>query len=95
MATYPDNSITFQSSSMVLLGHSDASYINVRKACSRAAAHIMLSEDAPIPPYNGPVLKIAQIIKGIMSSATEYELTDLYICGKKMVPLREALVEIG
>ena len=30
-----------------------------------------------------------------MSSASESELADLYICAKQMVPLRQVLVEMG
>ena len=70
-------------------------YLNVRKARSRAGAHIMLSKDIPVPRYNRPVLTIAQIIKCEMSSAAEAELTGLYICAKEMVPLRQSLVKMG
>ena len=55
----------------------------------------MFSEDVPAPSYNGPVLTSAQIIKCIISSAAEAELTGLYICSKEMVPLRQALVKMG
>ena len=54
---------------MVLSAHSDAAYLNVSKARSRAGAHIILSEDVPVPKYNGPVVTIAKIIKCVMSSA--------------------------
>ena len=63
VAMYPSDGITFRASDMVLSAHSDAAYLNVNKARSRAGAHIMLSEDVPVPSYNGPVLTIAQIIK--------------------------------
>ena len=55
----------------------------------------MLSEDVPVPRYNGPILTIAKIIKCVMSSAAEYELAGLYICAKEMVPLRQSLVKMG
>ena len=80
---------------MVLSGHSDGAHLNVSKARSHAAAHTILSEDAPVPPYNGPVLTIAQIVKCVISSDAESELAALYICAKEMVPLRQALVEMG
>ena len=82
VATYPSDGITFCSSNMILSAHSDAEYLNVSKARSRAGAHIMLSEDVPVTSYNGPVLTIPQIIKCVMSSAAEYELAGLYICAK-------------
>jgi hypothetical protein len=95
VATYPADGITYRASDMVLSAHSDAAYLNVSKARSRAGAHIMLSENVPVPSYNGPVLTVAQIIKSVMSSAAEAELGGLYICAKEMVPLRQSLIEMG
>ena len=80
---------------MILSAHSDASYLNVSCACSRAGAHIMLSENTPVPSLNGPVLTIAQIIKNVMSSAAEAKLSGLFICAKAMIPLRNTLIEMG
>ena len=61
LATYPDNGILYQSSAMILSAHSDAAYLNVSCACSRAGAHIILSDNTPVPSLNGPVLTIAQM----------------------------------
>ena len=72
---------------MILAAHSDAAYLTVSHACSRVVAHIMLSENTPVPSLNGPVLTIAQIIKNVMSSAAEAELSGLFICAKGIVPL--------
>ena len=80
---------------MILSTHSDAAYLNVSRACSRAGAHIMLSENTPVPSLNGPVLTIAQIIKNVMSSAAEAKLSGLFICAKAMIPLRKTLMEMG
>ena len=77
VATYPADGITFQSSDMVLSAHSDAAYLKVSKTRSRSGAHIMMSEDVPVPKYNRPVLTIAQIIKYVISSAAEAELAGL------------------
>ena len=55
----------------------------------------MLSEDKPVPPHNGPILTVAQIIQFVASSAAEAELAGLYICAKEMVPLRQSLEEMG
>eukprot|EP00956_Cyclotella_meneghiniana_P023402 scaffold45578_cov41-Cyclotella_meneghiniana.AAC.1 len=73
-ATYPNDGILYRASSMILAAHSDAAYLNVSKARSRAGAHIMLSEDIPVPAFNGPILTLAQIIKFVASSAAEAEL---------------------
>ena len=43
----------------------------------------MLSEDVLIPLHNGPVLTITQIIKNVMSSASEAELAGLVTIAKK------------
>ena len=51
---------------MILSAHSDAAYLNAPFARSRAFAHIMLSENTPMPSLSGPVLTIAQIIKNVM-----------------------------
>ena len=80
---------------MILSAHSNTVYINVPCPCSRAGAHIMLSENTPVPSINRPVLKISQIIKNVMSSATEAKLSGLFICAKAMIPLRNTLMEMG
>ena len=80
MSTYPNDGITYRVSVMVLAFHSNEFYLNVSKARSHAGPHIMVSEDVPIPSFNGPVLNISQIIKNVMSSALEAELYGLYIC---------------
>jgi hypothetical protein len=85
-STYPNNGILYCASNMILAAHSDAAYLNVNKACSRAGAHIMLSEDIPVPPFNSLVLTISQIIKFVASSAAEVKLVGRYICTKEMVP---------
>ena len=55
----------------------------------------MLSENTPVPSLNGPVLTIAQIIKKVVPSAAEAEISGLFICAKAMIPLRNTLVEMG
>ena len=69
--TKEDAVLTFNASDMKLAAHSDASYLSETKACSRAGGHFFLSKDSTIPQNNGAVLKIAHIIKHVMSSATE------------------------
>ena len=87
LSTYPDDGILYRSSAMILSAHSDAAYLNVSCACSRAGAHSMLSENTPVPYLNGPVLTIAHIIKNVMSSVAESEPSGLFICAKAMVPI--------
>ena len=80
---------------MVLAAHSDVEYLNISNVHSHAGAHIMLVEDNPIPPFNGPILIIANIIKFVMFSAVKAKLVGLFITAKEMVPLCHTLVKIG
>ncbi len=73
-------------SDMVLVVHSDASYLSEPKARSRAGGHFFLSLDTEDPINNGAVLNIAQLIKAVMSSAVEAELGALYINAREAVP---------
>jgi hypothetical protein len=49
----------------------------------------------PIPLNNGVVLNIAHIIKHVMSSASEAELTGLYIMAREAVYIRIILDKMG
>ena len=49
VATYPSNGINFRSREIILSSHSDAAYLNVTKARTRAGAQIMLSENVLVP----------------------------------------------
>ncbi|EJK50851.1 hypothetical protein THAOC_30042, partial [Thalassiosira oceanica] len=62
-------------------------------ARSRAGGHIFLFNDVQYPPNNSAILNIAQIIKNIMSSATEAELAALYIVARECVNV--ILTEMG
>ena len=95
VATYPNDGTTYTASDMILAAHSDAGYLNETKSRSRAGAHIFLSNNAPIPQSNGPVLSIAAILKSVYGSAAEAELAALYKCAQEMVPLRNSLNEMG
>ena len=92
LATYPNDGIVYRSSNMILAAHFDAGFRNESKRHSRAEAHIFLSEDDPIPRWNGPILSIAQVIKFVMTSAAEAELAALYITAQKLVPMRQTLI---
>lgn len=95
VATYPNDGIVYKASSMVLAAHSDASFLTESQSRSRAGAHIFLSNDDPIPRNNGPVLTLATIIKYVMASAAEAELAALYLTAREMIPIRNALTEMG
>jgi hypothetical protein len=79
VAIYPNDSIVYQGSNMILCAHADAGLINKTNSCSRAGAYIYLSEDDPFPWFNISILSIAQIIKFVMALAAESELAVLFI----------------
>ena len=87
--------LTFRSSDMILAGHSDAGYLNERRARSRVGGHWFCSENTNIPKDNGAILNIAQVIKAVMSSAAEAELGGLYINAREAVYLRKILEAMG
>ena len=92
VATYPNDGITYQASDMILESHSDSGFNNKSKARSCAGSHIFLSENNPNPEWNGAILTISQIIKCVMSSASEAELGAIYITAKEMVPILQILI---
>lgn len=95
LATQEPAVLTYRKSDMVLAVHSDASYLNEEEARSRAGGHHFLSENVPFPPNNGAIHNVAEIIKGVMSSASEAELGSMYINARKAVEERIILEEMG
>ena len=94
-ATHQDAIITYHASDMVLVVHSDASYLSEPKARSRAGGHFFLSSNVADPLDNGAVLNLAQLIKAVMSSAAEAELGALYINAREAIPQCQCLEEMG
>jgi hypothetical protein len=94
-ATHQDAILTDRRSDMVLIVHSDASYLSKSKACSRAGGQFFLSTDTIDPKDNGKVLNLAQLIKAVMSSAAKAKLGALYINARKAIPQGHALEEMG
>jgi hypothetical protein len=56
---------------MILAAHCNVGYLNKTEAHSRAGRHHFLSENVKYPPKNSAITNIAEIIKGVMSSAAE------------------------
>ena len=79
---------------MILAAHIDAGFLNESIARIRVWSHIFLSENNKKPKLNGLVLTIAQIIKSVMASSAEAEMAALYITTKKMLRLRNNLIEM-
>jgi hypothetical protein len=49
VATYPNDGIVYQASNMILCAHADVGLLNETNSCSRAGAHLYLSEDNLFP----------------------------------------------
>jgi len=84
---------------MVLALDSDASYLSVSKARSRAAGFYFLTSLPPTSdaalPINGAIHVLCHIMRNVVSSAAEAELGALFLNGKDACPLRIALTELG
>ena len=84
--------MTYNVSDMKLAVHSDACYLSKPKARNRAEGHLFLSNEASVSGNNAAVLNIAHILKPVMSSATEYELTALNIMAHEAVYIHHSVL---
>jgi hypothetical protein len=94
-ALQEDAIVTYQARDMRLMIHSNALYLSEPKAQSRASGHMFMAGTEDIPINNGAVLNILQIIRAVMSSATEAELGALFINAKTAVSMQCTLEEMG
>ena len=95
VASQEDAVLTYHASDMMLAAHSDAGYHNEPGAKSRVGGHFFLSSNKEIPPNNGSIHNVAQILKAVMSSAAEAELGGLFINAREAVHIRNILTEMG
>ena len=94
-STHQDAVFTYTRSDMVLVIHSDASYLSKPKAQSQAGGHFFLTSDTEDPINNEAVLNLAQLIKAVLSSAAEAEVGALYINARKALTQCQTLAEMG
>jgi hypothetical protein len=94
-ATHQHTVLTYCAGNMVLVIHSDTSYLSKPKASCQIGGHFFMSSDTADLANNGAVLNIAHFIKTAMSSAAEAELGALYINARKAVPMQNLLQEMG
>jgi hypothetical protein len=80
---------------MVLLVHTDVSYLSKPGGKSRAAGNFYLSNHNDKDFNNGAILTLSTIIKHVMLSASKAELTVLYYGCKLVAPLCITLEELG
>jgi hypothetical protein len=102
-ATHPNATIVYHRSDMILHADSDASYLSLPKARSRAGGHFYLSatpmypNKAPTtaPPHNGPLHTVCNKMQNVMSSAAEAEVGALFINCTEATAIRTTLTEMG
>jgi hypothetical protein len=89
--------LRYYASDMILITHSDASYLNVDRASSHVGGHHFLGDNAPpeFQPGNGAILDIARILKHVASSAAEAEVGATFVNVKEAVVIRTTLDEMG
>ena len=101
-ATYPNASVIFRASDMVLHVDSDASYLSLSKARSRVAGNYYLSDlssDLAKEPTSGskpncPIFTVCHILRHTMIPAAEAELAALSKNGQEVVVLRNTLLNL-
>ena len=102
-ATHPNAKLIYHASKMHLWAHSYASYLSESKSRSRAAGFAYLSDapklpirpNDPPPPLNAPVDVLCKIIDAVMSLAQEAKTGAGFINARNLVPIRQALIEMG
>eukprot|EP00804_Cyclotella_cryptica_P019448 CCRYP_006615-RA/>CCRYP_006615-RA protein AED:0.18 eAED:0.18 QI:0/0/0/1/1/1/3/0/869 len=98
MSTHPNATICYYASDMVLNVHSDASYLSVKDAKSRAAGIFFLGsipkQNQPIH-LNGAITVLCTILKFVAASAAEAELSTLFLTAKEAKTMQLTLQELG
>jgi hypothetical protein len=82
VATYPDATICFWASDMILNVHSDASYLSEPNACSQACGHFFMGwspKDGNPIHLNGAFYTLCAILRFIVTLAAEAELGALFL----------------
>ena len=99
-ATYPNTTIRFYASDMILHAESDAAYLVLPNARSRIAGLFYLSDrqhpsNIPNPPRNGPILIICKTLRHVVASAAEAETGGLFHNTREAIPIRRTLIALG
>ena len=98
IATYPNPILRFYASDMILTAESDAAYLVLPKARSRAAGYFYLHNHPttkPHPNVNGGILIECTTLRHVVSSAAEAEVGALFHNAWVALPIRQLLSAIG
>ena len=98
----PHAKIQYRANGLQLAINSEASYLSVSTARSRASGIHFLSEGPPnpnntedfVPTVNGIFLVVCKIMRNIVVSAAEDEYGTILVNPQKAVPIRTTLTEI-
>jgi hypothetical protein len=101
LATHPDATIRYHASDMILSVCSDAAYLVLPNARSRAAGLFFLSNRSgaastpPSPTPNGAIHVLCKTLRTVAASASEAETGALFLNAQEAVPMITALTEMG
>jgi hypothetical protein len=95
--THPDTKIRYHASDMILLIHSDASYLSENEAKSRARGFFYMGNNNKNDKKltNRAILIVSKVLKHMMVSAAEQEIGAVIINAKEGAVLRTTLEELG
>ena len=100
-ATYPDVTIRFHASDMILHAESDAAYLVQPEAKSWIAGYFYLSTHPPSPPLiptpprNGPLHIVCKTLRHVVASAAGAETAALFFNSQEAIPIRYILSKLG
>ena len=93
---FPNATIRYAQSDMVLKVHSDSGYLNVVGDKSRVGGYFYMgNKPCDNNDNNGGVLSNSTLLRNIMSSSSEAEYGELFIKSRLELPLRMALENLG
>ena len=97
LATQLDTVIMFRASNKILNVHSDASYLSEKKTKSRMSVYFlgMCAQEEQRFFINGSIHVFCRILRPVVCSAAETELTALFLNMKEAKILQLTLEEIG
>lgn len=80
---------------MILLAHSDASYLSESEARSRAGGHIYFGDNQNDTVPNAAISNISVIIPTVVASAVEAEYASAFITGQACTSIMHAAMDLG
>lgn len=96
VATYPNATIRYKASKMILQVDTDAAYLVLPKARSRCAGHYYLTNDSlDNPPPNGPIYTLCKTIRNVVSSSAEAETHGAFTNAQEIIPIKRMLEAMG